>query len=514
MNRNSPGSPPTEPGGVKDDSPASARTDRWLPFLVADALYLLILFGWTLRLGPMGEDFVRLPEASAGKGGWFFTVCSGMFHGPSVVWPRLASLVLLYGVVVLVFRLSRSITGGPWWLGSVAAVLFLAHPVKSGAIFTVTGITALADGLLLLVAVWVVESSARGGVGRTLAGWLLPPGIAWITGQWWTALVLIAGWAWIRQSTGWGGMRRVLPVTLAILGGALYSCSWDPMGLFGLLRGGQAWLLVAWPFGLSADAARFFEAYPAWHAAWSLITWAGLILLARHFAGRAAGRLVALSLPVCLAVGGRLDVQTFEGGGAYMVPVALLALVGAAGFRAQLEHPRFRKRTVAASTATCLALMAWHGWISMDWQRAHRLLKQGMAQAATIPGDETLAVFPDVYRVGFAPVRLAEALRCPPPFGPGRDASALVWVEMTPGLTRVVDVPEYGPGGGTLRIVDVVGAHPWTGYRLEPLPERPSGPQMLKRILMPQRPRVASAPAEWRITPWREPFPARRVAFP
>jgi len=514
MNRNSPGSPAAESSGTGVSVASGRRTDRWLPFLAADALYLLILFGWTLRLGPMGKDFIRLPEATAGTGHWFFTVFSGWFQGPSVLIPRLAALVLLYGVVGLTFRLTRSVTSGPWWLGSVAAVLFLAHPLKSEAVYTVTGITALADSLLLLSAVWSLEASGQGGPVRKLTGWLVPPLVAWLTGRWWEALVLTAGWAWIRRSAGPGGILRVMPAALAILSGGLYHCSWDPMALFGLLHGGRAWLLTVWPFGLSPDTARFFEGHPGWHAAWSLAVWGGMILVTWRFAGGTAARLAALTLPVCLAAGARLDFQTFEGGTAYVVPTVLTAMVVAAGFRAQLDHPRFRQRTVAVSTGVCLALMAWHSWLALDWVHADRLLKKGLAEAAGMPDNEPLAVFPDVWRVGCAPARLAEALRCPPPFCPGREAYALAWVELDHFLTRSAAVPEYGPEGGVIQLMGTPEARPWTGFRLEPTPAVPDSWEILQRILMPRRPRPADTCTRWRISPWQTPFPQHRVAFP
>lgn len=514
MNRNSPGSPPAEPGGLADATAFSRPADRWLPFLTADALYLLVLFGWTLRLGPMGEDFSRLSEAAAGTGHWLFAACPGWFRGPSVLPARLAGLFMLYGVVGLIFRLSRSVTGGPWWLGSVAAVLFLAHPLKSPAVYTVTGTAALADSLLLLAAVWAVDESGRGGQVRKLTGWVVPTLIAWVTGRWWEALVLVAGWAWILRASRSGGTRRVMPPALAILGGGLYHASWDPMALIGLLHGGRAWLLTVWPFGLSPDTVRFFNGHPGWHAAWSLTVWVGLILLTRKLAGGTAARLAALTLPVCLAVGARLDFLTFEGGAAYAVPTALVAMTAGAGFRTQLEHPRFRRHTVVASTGVCLAMMAWHGWVALDWVRAHRLISDGLAAGAGMPEHEVLAVFPDVYRHGSAPVRLAEALRCPPPFGPGRDAWALAWVDLDPLLIRSVEVPEYGPDGGVLQLTGPPDARPWTGYRMEPEPAMPDGKEILWRMLIPRRPRSEDMTTRWRITPWKTAFPRLRVAFP
>lgn len=493
-------SPPVSPG----------RPDRWAVFLAADGIYLLILFGWTLRLGPMGRDFSLLP--SIGESGTLASVAA-FFAGESVLLLRFAGLAALYGMVCLIFRLTRSLTGGPWWLGSVAAVLFLAHPLKSEAVFTAAGFVELAESVLILLAVWAVDLLDRDRILFRLTGWIVPPLAAWMTDRWWEVLVLCGGWAWIRQVATRGHVTRTLPALVAVLCGGLYECSRDPAALYGLLHGSRAWLLAGWPFGLSENAIRLFDRFPVLHAVWSLLVCIGLALLARRYAGRAAARVILVTFPLAMAAGVRVDFRTFEGGAAYLIPTGLLGMAAALGFRAQLEHPRFRTRTVAVSTAVCLALMAWHSWIALDWVRAHRLLIQGRAAAAQEPESAVLAVFPDVMRVGFAPVRLAEALRCPPPYGPGRTAYALAWVELDRADRDSVKVTGYTSQGGILTVSGIQGRRPWTGYRLEPSQPEPAWTELLWRIILPRRPGPA-AECAWRVTPWQEPFPERRLPFP
>ena len=145
----------------KDDQKKKAPSGRAFPFFIADAVYLILVYGWFFRMHPTGLAFEQMaaPESLYPLPRFFFLHMIHLFKNHTEAY-FLVNLFLLYGCMVLVLILTRLLTRGPWWLGSVAAVLFMANPLKTASVFSLGGIGWLLPGFLGL-AVLVVYAFCR-----------------------------------------------------------------------------------------------------------------------------------------------------------------------------------------------------------------------------------------------------------------------------------------------------------------------------------------------------------------
>ena len=134
-----------------------------MPFFLADGLYLLLVFGWTLWITPLGRDYALLarPDRLGFVPGALLEGMVRLFGAWSPGY-LLVNLALLYGCMALLLVLMRSLSKGPWWLGSIAAVLFMANPAKTEAVLSLGGVADLLTGFFGLL-VLVVYVGCRSG---------------------------------------------------------------------------------------------------------------------------------------------------------------------------------------------------------------------------------------------------------------------------------------------------------------------------------------------------------------
>ena len=90
--------------GTPQEGPLSFREGHGMKFLLLDAVYLLLVMGWTVVLPPMGRDLLR---GEVGHGPVFIDFWCHLLAGDlaSVPLYHVAALQLLYLCMVLVFFL-------------------------------------------------------------------------------------------------------------------------------------------------------------------------------------------------------------------------------------------------------------------------------------------------------------------------------------------------------------------------------------------------------------------------
>ena len=194
--------------------------------------------------------------------------------------------------------------------------------------------------------------------------------------------------------------------------------------------------LVLYPIGMLPDTVAFFAAFP-----WA--GWACALLLAGlavYLMRRAAQPLVTFGLLGAMAYrllqGGKtVDPVTLAGGGALLIPAALLSLAVCGGFLAVMRHPTWRFSVVRASTLLCVAAMLCQGWVNLHWLRAGREVRQfrtAAAATATAHPAQPLAVVPDLQYLGTAPVMFAESVRHTTSFGTALPVRSILPLSLLP----------------------------------------------------------------------------------
>ncbi|NLV40502.1 MAG: hypothetical protein GXY15_04650 [Candidatus Hydrogenedentes bacterium] len=529
-----------------------------MKFLLLDAVYLLLVMGWTVVLPPMGRDYslfgVPLPDMLLT---WWRL--PGGESLPAPVY-HVVALLLLYLCMVLVFFLTRLATRGPWWLGSVAAVVFMAHPVKAEAALMLSGVTrellftaAALGGLLMhvarprplsflrtaawdMAAVGLLMVGAVGGLSIFAFG----PGVLLLPFLW-DALVV--------PRSERGGSRLARPLLVVLLTcSACVSLMWA--GSYGRIPTPSEVLffcahpfavmgLLLYPLGILPETRAVVLEYS--EAAAAAFLAAGVIgLWAVH---RLTNRTVLLGLLsvglICLWDGVfyvlfpaspfegfvkgscpfpfyPVDPVHFANGGRLTLATAFMGIAAAGVFAALLRHPRWRKPAVALSTALCVGLMVLHGIVNLQWvsagQRLREFRRTAEALAAQHPG-ETLVVAPDIGYAGFAPLSYAGSVSENTPFGRALDVRALAWCDVEYPAAKVT-VTEYSPDGFAFTVTQPYPPDVRTAYAVEAASAPPAPPRV---GLFDLRPRVFYAPKKahaFSFQPADVPFPAVRIPLP
>jgi hypothetical protein len=347
--------------------------------------------------------------------------------------PRLG---LLYAIMALTFLITRPVLQGPWWLGSLTAVLLMAHPLKTEALLAPGGTAELLDALGAVACLSVVAALAPHPAGRwgalglaTASAWLPwgpPGGVALVA----TVYLTLAAPGSRRRAralallptlAGLWAVTREHPVEIAAaLPGSLVTASLPlhPLGYLpetaATLRGmaGLAW---AWIAACAVAAALLCRAtrHPA-------LVW------------------TAVALPLwCLLDHRAVDWVDFQGGGRMLVPILFAVLGFAALCRQAMRHPAWGRHVVGLTTLLCVAFFVL---------QVQALRQHGAARALAVERDSTTGALPvDWRRAGPGAV---------PPLR-REDAVALFPMAHAPGVS--VSLASWGEERGE---VDVDGARP------------------------------------------------------
>ncbi len=480
------------------------REGKGLTFLLMDLVYLLMLFAWTIFLPPLGRDYAALANFAP--------------FGDIVLPYHLLNMALLYLAMVLVFFLTRLATDGPWWLGSVAAVVFMAHPLKAEAVLNLSGMKDLLPATLSLAAL-LAYALARRKPGRLRYGLalLLFAGAALLVpGQ---GGLLFAIYAWdecvvAREHMRW---RILLPLSaVAALGWFMYP---PVLATAPLQLTGAFWPLVylVYPIGLLPETASAFRTQPLLPA----LVLAGLVIsafaLMRTVRHRAFtfGLLAALSF-AAFGESRLVDPVQLIGGGRMVPAVALFAIALAAVFHRMVHHPAWPKPTVWISSVVCLVLMMLQVQTNLAWNRAGKTVaafrQAAFTAAAQHPG-ERLAVFPNYRCCDKAPVELAESLRHSTPFGRAFPVEVIA----------SYDPDSLDPGAFSLLGYDaksasfaarVQGPFPVTGPRGTRLTPDNGMHWNWRHLLAPRNTTTPKRTVEVHVVPDGKPFPETRISFP
>lgn len=478
---------------------------RAWPFLITDAVYLLLVYGWFVRIHPTGLSFEQLaaPESLYPLPRFIFQLMVGVFKNHSEAYV-LVNLFLLYGCMVLVLVLTRLLTRGPWWLGSVAAVLFMATPLKTAALFSLGGVGWLGPGFLGL-ALLVVYALCRSDEKERLS-WLPLPFYILVCLAAPSTISLFAVILLMEYSCFSGEQfsksRQALYITLVgvfllfVSGQALSPGALSLKNMFGPL------LLFLNPIGFLPRSMLFFQSHPflGYGLAAGVVLFLGLLIRrcdvpAVRFAFLAifATRLGQGSNPI--------DLVTLENSALLLIPEALLGIAVAGGFLYLSKLPRWRPSILRFSTMLCCVAMLCQVWVNFQWYRGGQAVSRFMDSAQTLAAEhpgETLALFPDITYVGFVPWYLSKTIQTDTPFGEMVPAVTLFSSASTAPL--YLELEHYDSEKACLHIS--------SSEKMEGIAFRPHSRQWWHGRILPAPPLRVEIEAQGRA------FPRHRIAFP
>lgn len=411
---------------VQERPPEINHVPKFLGFMF---FYLCLVYACTLNIYPMGRDYQRMSASdSAYSNGiipWTFL--------ETFVWKdwipgyHLANLALLYGCMVAIFFLTRNIVRGPWWMGSLAATLFMANPVKSEAVLNLSGIQDLLPAFLALVSLACYASHVRDEkiiryllsiVFFALGAVCLPVRVTMVLAYFLIEAV-IAGH---EERNLW----RIIPFfILVVLFGVLDDIelqdilrghNLDPLGMFVPL------VLILYPVGFLPETMDRLQGHYGLVAFYAFIMIAMILGLA--YVSRHRAFVFGILAAVCLRLfqgDNSFDVVHMIGGGQLLLPVAFMSIAFAALVHRVIQHPKWLRPMVFLTTVLCVVFFGLQFQMNMIWryagQQCHAFQKKYQEVRAQNP-DTSLALLPDYRYYRGAPMMFHEAVLYKTPFSP------------------------------------------------------------------------------------------------
>lgn len=440
---------------------------------VALFLYTSVVYGWALNVHPLGRDYARLgghlqdlPVPTA----WLLRWEMAAFDGP--VGYHLINLALLYVSMLFVYKLTAYVIRGPWWLGTLAATLYMANPVHSESVLNLTGVVDILPALCALVAL-----VAYGHVAYYPSHWkyataLVLMGLAVLAFPENTFVgllpLLFEGLALNVERRRWVRALPAAAITAAgivVHSGAMLERGFAPEHMWAPLY------LLFYPIGFLPESAQRFQAQP-WLGWLAAVTVAFVFVLIYRKARRPAILFgLCAMLVIRLFPSDRPVDPVHLVGGGQLVLANVFFIVGlVALFYRMMDHPRWRATIVGFTTLLCVIFFIIQMRSNLAWKHAGEYVEnfQKQAAAAGEATAEPLALLPDYRYYLTAPLMLSESIRYDTAF-----SRAVPHVSILPlNRPRIDEKPlilsEWTSQGGSLEMgrEDYVQALAWP-YDLE-----------------------------------------------
>jgi hypothetical protein len=409
---------------------------------VSMAVYTLLVYGWFLAAGPVGGDFpltgISAPSPLAGR----LLLLEQAAFGDWAAGYRLVNLAVLYACMVTLHVLIRTAVPGPFWIGALGGVLFMAHPATGNAVFLLGGVRWLLPCLLglLALALYARHTAAPRWWKAALCGVLLV--LAFYESR--TLLVLPVVCILCEQFAVPPASRRpfrMIPLTLLAGVMALLALprltNWDVSFADKFVP----LYFLFYPLGFLPQTVRTFMTYPwlGWLAALAV---AGIVFLVVRKARRrellfALGAVLLLRIPVPEAP---VDWVHLTGGEQLLLPSALFLLGFVSVCCAVMSHPKWPLTVVTGTTLLCVVFFAMQIHHGTQWRRAGNLMSAWEASVREVRDHGVLVLLcPDIRHLGRVPLDPASLFRTGPPWGPDPTVVAVCPLDLPAAATIFVE---------------------------------------------------------------------------
>lgn len=384
---------------------------------VSMALYVLLVYGWIVNVYPMGRDYVEQEVPGAMAALWLGL--QGLSGG--AFWPyHVVNILLMYGCMIAVFYLMKLVYAGPWWLGTLAAVLFMANPVHTESLANLCGMLDLLPCFLALVALnayclaersknllWLVFAVPS----FILAAFAAPKNLG--------LLIVFALFELIlasddirRRLTRFAPMALVAAVAGWVHGSDVVAHGGDVARMFGPLY------FLFYPIGVLPSTAQLLHErfWLGWIGAAAV---AAVFVLIYWKARRPAILFGLLCVPALRLFGGGRDIDPVHlvGGGELLLCSAVFAIAVTVVFHRIMDHPKWRRIVVNGTCLLCVLLIAVQVHALLQWRAAGNMLRDFHSQIVQAIGghgapnrNESLLVSPNIQYLDGAPLCMSESL--------------------------------------------------------------------------------------------------------
>lgn len=427
-------------------------------------VYLLIVYAWSLSLYPLGRDYAALadptslPPIADKIFAWEIQAFGGSPLGYHVV-----NLALLYACMMALYRFVRLAIPGPFWLGTLAAALFMANPVHSEAVLNLAGVGDLAAAFFALLAL------AAYAEHRAKPRWWTGPlavaafALAVLPYRQNATLVIVpALYLWLKSrdpqtercaDSAFCPLCSTLLVPLAAITAASMAFHSDVFALENLhpARMFAPLYLIFYPIGLLPSTAYTFHRYPwlGWLAALAALIVIALICRKARRPAILFG--LASMVGVRLFQGGDfIDPVHMIGGGSLLVPNGLFNVALVALFYRIAEHPRWRRPIIMMTTLLAVVFFAMQIVFIAHWREAAMVV--GNFQTAAALSATPVGIIPDYRAYRGAPAGLSESISYDTPFSKRIEYVSLLPLDYLPPDEHYVQVTEQSPEGITCRV--------------------------------------------------------------
>lgn len=391
---------------------------------VSMLFYLVLVYAWGIAVHPVGRDYAFLASRKQGAHSLAESLCHNLFVGPFGDWAmgyHLVSAALLFGCMICIYFLVAASVRGPFWLGTLAATLFMANPATGGAILQVSGVvhvlyTFVALAAMALYAVHTVRPAVwKYGLALLLclvASMLHPA----------NALLFLAFIAYEllvvpKESRVMGRMLPfglIAPLALLWNVSMVREAGMDLAGRFSPLY------FLFYPIGFLPETVRTFNDMP-WTGALAAATVLFLLFLIARAAdsGPLAFGVIALALPRLAYAGHPIDPVDLTGGEQLLLSGAFYQLAFVALMHRIMLNPKWRFTIIWATTLMCVVYFGMQIHKDFRWRAAAAYVKEFQKLAVQMRAENpnrALAVCPDYQSYRGAPVGLSDSIRFVTPY--------------------------------------------------------------------------------------------------
>jgi hypothetical protein len=432
-------------------------------FFVFDSFLLMfytaLVYGLGLTVHPMGRDYAAM--ASNGEGLPFLADRIFAWEVQTFgAWPlpyHLVNVVVLYGCVWCVMNLTNFTVRGIWWLGTWAAVIFMANPLHTESVLNLSGIGDLVPAFFALLAVTAYAFHAYAPRKPAYAFALLSFtfAVAAFPHHAFLFIIIVLFEVLITRPKN-RHFPRIVP--FVVIGIAAVAYHWPvlsnvPMDV-------RAWFtplyFTFYPIGFLPEnmAAMNHRPWLGWCAALAV---AAVLFLIYRQARRPAILFALLSMMVIrlFPEGRSIDPVHLVGGGQLVVATGLFAVGFAAlAFRC-MDHPKWKVPIVGMTTACAIAFMLVQIRAEMNWRTAGSAVKTFQASAIAASDSENgaeIGILPDWRFYRGAPVMLSESIRFDTPFSKAVNQRSILSLNATSVAEDAATLNSWDTSGGSLQV--------------------------------------------------------------
>lgn len=429
--------------------------------VVAMAVYTLFVYSSGLFVYPLGRDY----DVLAAPADTLPFLVREMFifeantFGAGPAGYHVVNIALLYGCMLCLCSLVHKTVQGPHWLGTLAAVLFMANPVHAESVLNLSGVADLVPCLFALAALLAYASLVD---KPRYWKWVAAPALFALAvlpyqGNVFLIAVLVL-YEFLMAARENRRLVRLIPfAVISLVGGFYFHRAPLAAADFIPARAVSPLYFLIYPIGFLPETARNFHESP-----WLGWVAGAMVLAILYLIHRKAQRPVMVfgilsAVAVRMFQDGRsIDPVHLVGGGQLLLANALFNIALVALFFRIMDHPKWRTTVVLGTTLLCAVFFVLQIRANLAWHHAGRQVELFQRRAQDLAGARAngpLGILPDYQYYRGAPLCLSKAIAHDTVFSKAVPAIPLLPLHYDIEKRMRVAIHDWSDKGGTL-IVD------------------------------------------------------------